>query len=146
MTRVAWTGHMTGTTIHDLRSGSYDWTHSVVLLLGYVVDSNGNNHPPATVRSGSVNCLLHELSHQLGAPDHYCYGTEENGPNDKCDNPARDCYKCDHNYAPEPYCIMSKYAPDAVYEVSKGSSLNIYCYSCSGWGSKGIFSHLEDHH
>ncbi len=146
MTRVAWTGHMTGTTIYDLLSSSYDRSHSVVLLLGYVVDSNGNNYSPTAVKKGSVRGLLHELSHQLGAPDHYCYGNENNGPNDKCDNPTRDCYKCDYGSDNEPYCIMSYFAPDAVYEVSKGNSLNIYCYNCSGWGSKGIFSHLEDHH
>lgn len=49
------------------------------------------NSNDAEVRKESIFTLMHELSHQLGAPDHYCYGpstTSEGCANPNCDT----CY------------------------------------------------------
>ena len=90
--------------------------------------------------------LLHELSHQLGAPDHYCYGDiEEDGT---CSNAFQDCWNCDNNLDAQPTCLMnSEYLLDLEERLNNGTINTIYCSQCvSAIHSKGILTHLDDHH
>ena len=137
MTRVAWTGHMTGTTDNDLRSRSYGWTHSVIILLGSVTNPDGTNFHTTTVRIARINTLLHELSHQLGAPDHYCY--KDLGNDNKCTN--TNCSHCVYGDN-DPECIQSCKIRNVAIKVSMGEALEIYCSDCKSC----IFSHLNNHH
>lgn len=143
LTRVAWTGHV----LEDRASNSDSLTHTVVMTIGSVTDASNNNLSEAEIRYQRIYTLLHELSHQLGAPDHYCYN--EAGENGNCDNPTNDCHICDHNNAPAPICIMtSRYGYDDLEtRLMAGNLSGVYCSQCrSSVHEKGILTHLEDHH
>ena len=139
LTRVAWTGHV----LEDRASNSDSLTHTVVMTIGDVIDALGNNLSEAQVKSRYTYILLHELSHQLGAPDHYCYDTSARN----CNNPTNDCHRCDHNGAPAPDCVMSDWDNTLESNIMQGNYEGLYCPQCkSSVHEKGILTHLEDHH
>ena len=64
--------------------------------------------------------LMHELSHQLGAQDHYCY---ENGGDGACSNDY--CDECKNGQEDPRACLMSY-----VYDISDLTDENMYCDDC----------------
>jgi hypothetical protein len=65
-------------------------------LFGFVTEVNAEEYIDESVE------LLHELSHQLGAHDHYCYTSDDDDNDDEtpCTNPW--CEK--HTYDRAPIC------------------------------------------
>lgn len=129
--RVLWTGHiLPGNPSSNSRS---DVCSVVITPKHTTTGSNYSNKSDSEVRKESVFTLMHELSHQLGAPDHYCYGIipgESVCRNHNCDicymgeTRARDCmmtYRCD---------------------IETESESTLYCSSCLA----GISNHLSGHH
>ena len=76
--------------------------------------------------------FLHELSHQLGAPDHYCYGKLASLV---CVN--LNCDECYHGMAEPRSCMMSE-----VINIDEYSDTTLYCSDCLD----DIREHLSDHH
>ena len=140
LTRIAWTGHV----LESGSSNSSSNTHTVVLTVGMVTDESTNeNLDDATIRWQRIYSLLHELSHQIGAPDHYCYDISSND----CDNPTEDCYKCDHKLDDAPVCLMSGRIDDIESRLKNGTLDSLYCSQClSAIHEKGVFTHLNNHH
>ncbi len=138
-TNVVWTGHKLDTG----SSASYTNNYVVVIAIGMVTDSNYNNKSAAVIRDERIYTLLHELAHQLGAPDHYCYDESS----DDCNNPTNDCYRCDNGMTTMPNCLMS-YRMDDLEELLENNDLSgIFCDQClSAISEKGILTHLNDHH
>lgn len=76
---------------------------------------------------------MHELSHQLGAPDHYCYGIEPGETsciNDHCDI-------CVNGETRERSCMMTY-----RYDIEDTKESTLYCSSCLA----DIGNHLSGHH
>ncbi len=65
--------------------------------------------------------LMHELSHQLSLPDHYCYGIPEGY--EVCRN--LHCDQCYKGYAEPRNCMMSYY-----YDLYKTDVEDLYCDDC----------------
>ena len=146
LSRVAWTGHV----LESRRSNSSSPSHTVVISIGNVTDNSNKNLPSDTIRYRRIYTLLHELSHQLGAPDHYCYD-DIAGSTGNCNNSSGDCWICDLELSEEPYCVMSslmvKDEVDLEEIFSNGTIGSIYCDQCmSSTHPKGILTHLNDHH
>ncbi len=138
-TKAIWTGHV----LESRSSNSSSSTHSIVLTIGAVTNGSDNNLSDDVIRYERIYTLLHELSHQLGAPDHYCYDLSS----DNCNNPTNDCWRCDRNLTEEPSCLMSERMDDIEYRLNSGQVDTIYCSQCmSATHSKGILTHLDDHH
>ncbi len=139
LSRVAWTGHL----LDSRSSNSSSSSHTIVMTIGMVTDSSNNNLSAEIIRYERIYTLLHESSHQLGAPDHYCY--DKNSSN--CNNPSNDCWRCDRGLAAEPECLMSYRMNDLETKLNNGTIDTIYCSQCmSSTHSKGILTHLENHH
>ena len=137
--KIAWTGHV----LESRSSCSYSSSHIIVMTIGMVTDENNNNKSTDIIRYQRIHTLLHEISHQLGAPDHYCY--DENSSD--CNNPTNDCWRCDNNLSSPPVCIMMSRIHDIEDRLSSGNVDTLYCNQCtSSIHSKGILTHLEDHH
>ena len=137
--KYAWTGHV----MDGDSSNSHSSSHTVVMTIGQVTDDSYNNLPDIDIKNNYIYILLHETSHQLGAPDHYCY--DENSNN--CNNPTNDCWRCDNNLDEAPDCLMSGWIYDLEDKLNNGNLDEIYCPQCmSSTHSKGIFTHLDDHH
>lgn len=79
--------------------------------------------------------MMHETSHQLGLPDHYCYGKDSNDPESKCINEY--CDECVFERGEARQCLMSY-----RYDVENTSEATLYCSSCLA----SINAHLTDHH
>ena len=128
-TIVIWTGHILTDNAH---SGSNWLLHSVVMTPFNVTnpDNGYANESAQEVRTESVRTLLHELSHQLRAVDHYCYG--RNG-NDTCSN--ENCDIC-VNKTEVRDCVMGNMGIDGVEDDE------IYCDDCQNT----IREHIEGHH
>ena len=141
-TKVIWTGHV----LEDNQNSTADPnTHTVLMTIYAVTDSSKNyqNYPAATIREQRIYTLLHEISHQLGAIDHYCYGTTTSN----CNHPDEECWICDKKLTNKPDCIMFDRMSDLETRVSNGNFADIYCYYCTNNAySKGIAKHLNDHH
>ena len=112
---------------HD-RSCSDSVLHSVVMTTCGVSDWNDESAKNAD----RMFTLLHEVSHQLDAPDHYCYGKEQGA---QCSNPS--CDSCYVEYPGNRACIMSE-----VCDISTLNDDALYCDDCEAL----IRSHLADHH
>lgn len=112
---------------HD-RSCSDSVLHSVVMTTCGVSDWNDESAKNAD----RMFTLLHEVSHQLDAPDHYCYDRDETG---LCSNPS--CDICQFGYQQARACLMGRY-----YDISTLSDEAIYCDDCE----TVIRNHLAGHH
>lgn len=77
--------------------------------------------------------MMHELSHQLGAPDHYCYGPSTTS--EGCANP--NCDTCYMGRDAERPCMMTY-----RYDIEATDEDVLYCSSCL----QTIATHLTDHH
>lgn len=90
--------------------------------------------------------FLHEISHNLGTPDHYCYYEADNDPNndnENCNNPFEDCYKCDHQLSEKPICLMSTTQGwNLRNELSDEEIFELYCNKCR----MDIRNYLEMHY
>lgn len=123
LTRVLWTGHeleSLESLDFDYNGISYNSTHTVIIV-------------PLETTSKSIYVLLHELSHQLGAPDHYCY--KDYDQNNKCSN--KNCDICVYNLPAVRECLMNSREKDVTKNLDA-----LYCDSCL----RIINGHLRDHH
>ena len=143
MIKIIWTGHrLEG----DVVSASYDNTNIIIMTPREAFPRGAL--PLSDL--GKINeyspILLHEISHQLGAADHYCY--DGRTPSGDCANPKNDCYFCDHGWTNEPYCFMSNYYNNGLFTLfNNGTWSTLYCSQCmSSTHRYGILAHLEDHH
>lgn len=127
LSKFAWIGHDLDTT----RSASYTEANCVIMV------SSGVN------RIRNICTLLHETSHEIGAPDHYCEGDIDS--TGKCSNST--CWSCYRGKTP-PACIMtSGYNAGIESVVSYGMASELYCSEClSNTNANGIFTHLINHH
>lgn len=131
-TVAIWTGHLMKDIIED-RSNSHFTRDSVVITPWLVYNFNDVTTYNSDVEHMYVPELMHELSHQLGAMDHYCY--KDYGIDGKCTNPY--CDKCQNGYSTPRACLMSEY-PD----LSTIPDEKIYCDDCITM----IQAHLNAHH
>ena len=139
ITKVMWSGHSLGGKV----SASYKFSHMIIMTIKTVTDNSYVNLDNTVIRAKSVYTLLHEVSHQLGAPDHYCYDPTS----DNCNNPSNDCWRCDRNLLSPPDCIMTEPKTDIEERCNNGTEYTLYCSQCmSSTHSKGILQHLRDHH
>lgn len=112
---VLWTGHSMQNPGED-RSVSVSFLHDIVVT---------------PYSSNTEFTFLHELSHQLGAPDHYCLDPGSgNCGNDYCD-------ECINGMSEPRTCIMSR-----VINLDDYSDSVLYCADCL----EDIRNHLNDHH
>lgn len=127
--RVLWTGHiLNGNPPSDSNSAN----HTVIITPKMVTSgSSYTNVSSANVNKESRFTLLHELSHQLGAPDHYCYANGENGGH--CSNP--NCCSC--NGKPIPVCVMQSRKDIETTDID-----SLYCSACK----TTINTHIGAHH
>jgi hypothetical protein len=134
---VLWTGHRMQDNEND-RSNSRIDTKSVVITRLHTTEWNvlSNSYLEKTPEEKYIEetfTLLHELSHQLEAPDHYCYGKDDT--TGVCNNKTCDvcCFDFDYPRA----CVMSY-----RYDLSTLSDNQMYCEECETI----IRDHLADHH
>lgn len=140
LTRAVWTGHRLN---NSEISNSLEMERMILVFIDTSAKENGENFPVEHVRQDRIFTLLHELSHQLGAKDHYCAGNASNGYDNPCGNVY--CYKCYYNL-PEPECVMDRVYDDLEERLISGDLSGIYCAECLGTGDNGIPNHLMDHH
>ena len=143
-TRIAWSGHNLGTT----RATSFATDFVVIIPVSSNVAITGNEITNELIKYDRVFSLLHEVSHQLGAVDHYCYGDQDEQDDKTCSNPNNSCWKCDLRATAAPICMMSEYNKNSLAEVLSGGDIqSLYCSSCfSDTDVNGILTHLNDHH
>ena len=124
---VIWTGH-----ILDGNPVSCAFNYTVVMTPYHTTKSYDNyaNKSDEDVYFYSIRSLIHELSHQLGAPDHYCRKNGKPCSNENCDI----CYK-DYIYTRK--CVMGDTDDFSVDNPEK-----IYCSECIST----ILAHLNEHH
>ena len=79
--------------------------------------------------------FVHEISHAIGAPDHYHEPIDDEGTCRSGDI----CSKCGTNKRPE-FCIMNQ--GGNIGNLSEISRDRIYC----SWCISDISKHLNDHH
>lgn len=129
--RVLWTGHiLPGNPSSDSRS---DVCSVIITPKHTTTGNNFTNKSDSEVRKESIFTLMHELSHQLGAPDHYCYGI--NPGESVCGN--RNCDICYMGKTKARNCMMSY-----RYNIETESERTLYCSSCLS----DISNHLSGHH
>ena len=127
---IAWTGH-----ILPGNPGSVSFTsYSVVITPHHMTDSDCNyiNNPAEKVREQSINSLLHEVSHQLGAHDHNCKKDYVNG---KCSNSY--CDICVKGFTSVQPCTLTK-----RWDVEDQALEDLHCAACKAY----IRVHIEQHH
>ena len=146
--------HLTTNVLRDdLNDGTP--TTSIVIWTGHIMDNNERSTsslPTSPRQSVVINPwltstlnnaddierehsfdLMHELTHQLGVWDHYCYSSDNMGV---CNNP--NCDKCIWGFDDiRQNCIMSYRA-----DLSTLSDAKTYCIDCQVI----IQNHLNDHH
>ena len=134
-TVVIWSGRKMSAYVAD-RTNSMEINHSIVMTTYGIADWNALEDaygPPidtSKIYESLTNTLFHELSHQLGAPDHYCY--KDWNENSKCSNDY--CDSCVYGYDKIRKCIMG-YDTLITHQV-------VYCDDCLSM----ISDHIEDHH
>lgn len=139
--RVIWTGHKLESGIPNFNDDNY----TIVMTIDNVVYPNYTNRSEYEIFIKRIRTLLHELSHHLGAVDHYCY----EDPRGNCSNPGDNCYYCDLGKTEEPTCVMSseEFVTDLEYILNYGDLNDIYCVECmSSTHENGIVKHLNDYH
>lgn len=130
ITKAVWTGHIMDSHKGD-RSNSESRTQTLIFTTGNTVNSNSyTNKSASAVKKSSIYEIVHETSHQLSAPDHYCYKKE--GNSGLCEN--KNCEIC-YGSGILPDCIMGK----IIYPTD---TYDLYCEDCS----IKIKNHLNDHH
>jgi hypothetical protein len=137
--RIAWPGHL---IYEDDGRPSRSWWYSngtVLMSFNCVMRYyNNNNIDIDGVRNQHINVLLHEIGHQIGAEDHYCY--EDNGGR-RCSN-IWHCYECANQIPPD--CIMS----DDWENIEIMDLHRIFCRECASRSANRpgtIRTHLAEH-
>lgn len=129
--KVLWTGHILP---GNPSSNSLSSNHTVIITPRHTTDSTTfTNLSSSEILAESRFSLLHELSHQIGAHDHYCYNSSTSSSGE-CSNPY--CYKC-YGDGIKPFCAMTYRLILANYEADE-----LYCEGCKNL----ISSHLSNHH
>ncbi|MBR3961247.1 MAG: RICIN domain-containing protein [Clostridia bacterium] len=130
--KVLWTGHdLDGNPPSDSAPGSCN----VIITRGHTYNEiTGENYNDAKIREENLLTLMHEISHQLGAYDHYCRkdNVQQNAP---CSNP--NCDLCRVGLTQKRACLMS-----CVGDVENGDESSLYCSDCISI----INAHIADHH
>lgn len=144
VTKVLWTGHImkgdkplvtpkpSDNAIISAPSMSYPDNHVCVITPASYPIEPSNNFSNSILERRMLHSLMHELSHQLGTIDHYCFG-RQNGK--KCSNPH--CDKCVYGKRDARPCIMSDYD-----EWKNKTKSEIYCIECQNV----IANHINSHH
>ncbi len=122
---ILWTGH-----IMDGNATSASYTARNVVVMTPATYENENTETEINVEIRFD--LLHEVSHQIGAGDHYC--DLEQGRT-VCDNVQ--CYACVLHLENEPDCIMSNRE-----NIENSDIDDLYCSDCI----ELIEAHLSNHH
>ena len=128
MSKVLWTGHILPGNPSSNSAG-----YSVIITPRHTTSGSGyTNKSDSDVRIESIFTLMHETSHQLGLPDHYCYdeNTENGCPNLSCD-------RCYNGMQRPRQCLMSY-----RYDVETVPEATLYCTSCLA----AVNAHLANHH
>lgn len=130
-TKVLWTGHI---LVGNPSSDSISQRCSVIITPRYTTHENDfSNKSDTDIRRESLFTFMHELSHQLGTSDHYCYGVDTGETvciNTNCDV----CYKGKDKART---CIMSHRC-----NIETTNEATLYCSDCL----ITINEHLSDHH
>ena len=138
-TKALWTGHV----LDSRASCIYTNDQIIVMTIGTITDISHNNYNDEMIRPERIYDLLHELSHALGAPDHYCYDETSNN----CNNPTEDCWRCDKGLVAPPTCVMTSRTSNLELRLNNDKLRTLYCSQCmSSTHEKGIFTHLYNHH
>lgn len=129
--KVLWTGHILE---DNPASDSSEMRHSVVITPCHTFNEiTGESYSAAEIRMNSLRTFMHEISHQLGAHDHYCSGISQFG--DNCTNPY--CDICHFELLQERVCLMTR-----LGDVENGNEATLYCTDCIDI----ITDHIADHH
>jgi len=131
-TVAIWTGHLMRDNEGD-RSNSSSSRNSIVITPWLFSTFDDETTFKSDVEREYIFTLMHELSHQLGAPDHYC--REDYGIDRKCSNPY--CDKCQNGLSTPRACIMSERC-----DLSTLTDEEMYCDDCMSM----IQAHLNSHH
>ena len=130
LTKAVWTGHIMNKHTGD-RSNSESVTQTIIFTTGNTVNAGSyTNKSASAIKKSSVYEIVHETSHQLSAPDHYCYNNENDSG--LCQNP--NCEVC-YGSGTMPDCVMGK----IIYPTD---TYDLYCKNCS----TKIKNHLNNHH
>lgn len=130
ITKCVWTGHIMDSHKGDRSHSESEKTNSIIFTTGNTVNTDSyTNKSSSTVRKTSIYEIVHETSHQLSAPDHYCYGKTDSA---SCKNP--NCELC-YGSGTLPDCVMGK----IIYPTD---TYVLYCEECA----TKITNHLKDHH
>ncbi len=141
ISKYFWTGHIPNPSGQNSFSVQYftnadnsQTLHNIACIMPkYVVNSDDySNKQQDVVDKEYTFTLLHETSHQLGAPDHYCTGISEGAQS--CSNPY--CWECHPSLAASS-CVMYM-----RYDISNLDKNTTYCPQCRA----RIRSHLQNHH
>ena len=129
-TTSIWTGHLLA---NNTRSNSSSSHHSIIITPYIIRNLIPVDEYEEIIAMQQTFTLIHELSHQIGAHDHYCYGKDQN--TGVCSNAY--CDTCHPPATPRTSCIMTERC-----DISTCSDENMYCFECRNI----IASHLEGHH
>lgn len=132
---VIWTGHI---LLNNPSSDSNKSRFSILITPSQttteVAGSNmRNNKSESEIFTQSIYSFAHEISHQLGNPDHYCYRKNESNV---CDNP--NCDICVYGYVNPRSCLMG----DRNTGLLSLPDDNLLCSECQA----RIQQHLNEHH
>lgn len=133
---VLWTGHRMSASAFQ-RSNTVVSSQTIVMTVYSTWKWNDNTQsvePKDDIAryNDNASTLMHELSHLIGARDHYCWaGTAEERP---CDNPF--CDICQYLMETRA-CLMAK-----PWIFSEYSDDELYCSDCIA----RMNAHLQDHH
>ena len=130
-TVVIWTGHI----LQNNPTSVSVSTNQVVMTPHHTTRSNDsfNNKSAEEVEKQSIYTLFHELSHQLGTDDHYCYAGEGQAA---CTSPT--CDKCALGLMYIRSCLMGRRNTNLLYQPNS----NILCNDCKNI----IVQHINNHH
>lgn len=132
MSRVIWTGHILK---DNAQSVSYSNEKICIITPAAFRDSQGNDYQGNFLTTEMTHTLMHELSHQLGAVDHYCYKDRPWYISGKCSNLY--CDSCVYGIKGKRQCVMSK--RDDWENKTKNE---VYCDECR----ETIANHINSHH
>lgn len=136
-TNVLWTGHI----LEDNASSaayfppSYEYYAAIITPKHTTDQTDFSNLSNYEYNKQSRYTLMHELSHELGLPDHYCYNPDLSASGGRCGNSQ--CYTCVWGLSEKPICMMQ-----TRINVENSNIGLIYCPDCH----LDLRQHLSDHH
>lgn len=110
---------------------SYRWYNNG-LLLQNISSSTADYYKDV------FSTLVHEISHEIGAIDHYHEILKDDQGNDYCRG-GENCYRCNEETGRPMWCIMDQ---GRITNPDNINTKNLYCPACL----KEILEHLADHH